>query len=367
MSRAEPRSPALSVIVPVRDGAGFLARSLPALLASDLPRESWELIVVDDGSADESPDVAERYADRVVRLPRPGLGPPAARNRGAGVARAPVLGFVDADVLVHPDALRRMLDGVRPAGGVGAVFGAYDLTPAAPGLVSQFRNLLHSYVHRRDAGPAVTFWTGLGAVRRDVFERVGGFDERERLDDVELGYRMSDAGYRIVLEPEITGCHLKRWTLLSMITTDILYRGVPWARLLLRGRCSPGGGSLNLRRREMIMTALTGAALLLAGYGLVAGDGRPLLTSALAATAALLLDWRLLLWLVGQRGWVFALRAAPLRLLYFVVNVVSVGLAVLPLDWRRPHPARMAEATIMAGEPEQSNLRRAAAEPARPT
>ena len=102
--------------------------------------------------------------------------------------------FVDADVCVHRDALRRIRDLLCEDPDVSAVFGAYDLSPAAPSLVSQYRNLLHSYVHRRDAGEAVTFWTGLGAVRRDVLKHCGGFDERERLDDVEYGYRLSALG-----------------------------------------------------------------------------------------------------------------------------------------------------------------------------
>jgi len=163
--------PALSVVVPVRDGVGFLNRCLSALGASDLPPGSWELIVVDDGSGDRSSEVAARYADRVVRLPAPGAGRSAARNRGAELARAPVIVFVDADVAVHPDALRRIRDVMAQRQDVSAVFGAYDLMPAAPGLVSQYRNLLHSYVHRRDAGEAVTFWTGLGAIRRDVLQQ----------------------------------------------------------------------------------------------------------------------------------------------------------------------------------------------------
>jgi glycosyltransferase involved in cell wall biosynthesis len=142
--------------VPVRDGAGFLPHSLSALRGSDLPPSSWELIVVDDGSRDGSAEIAARYAERVVRLPPPGGGPPAARNRGAEVARAPVIVFVDADVCVHRDALRRIRDILAEEQDLSAVFGAYDLSPTAPSLVSQYRNLLHSYVHRRDAGEAVT-------------------------------------------------------------------------------------------------------------------------------------------------------------------------------------------------------------------
>ena len=326
---------ALSVVVPVRDGADFLPLSLAALRASDLPGGSWELIVVDDGSRDGSADIAAPYADRIVRLPAPASGAPAARNRGTDVARAPVIVFVDADVCVHRDALRRIREVFAEAQDISAVFGAYDLAPAAPGLVSQYRNLLHSYVHRRDAGEAVTFWTGLGAIRRRVLEGCGGFDEGERLDDVELGYRMSMQGHRIVLNCNIQGTHLKRWTLGSIVTTDLGDRGVPWVRLLLQGRRPPGRATLNLKGMEQLLTALTGLAALALAIGMAWGDARWLFGSGMAASGVIAGDWRFLRWLAARRGRGFAVSTIPLRLLYFALNLVAVGLALVPVSWRR--------------------------------
>ena len=65
----------LSVIVPVRDGNATLGRALTAILASELPRDDYELIVVDDASSDSSPELAARYADTVVRLTARKSGP----------------------------------------------------------------------------------------------------------------------------------------------------------------------------------------------------------------------------------------------------------------------------------------------------
>jgi cellulose synthase/poly-beta-1,6-N-acetylglucosamine synthase-like glycosyltransferase len=325
----------LSVVVPVRDGAAFLNHSLAALRASDLPSRAWELIVVDDGSRDGSGTIAEQYADRVLRHVPPGEGPPSARNRGAAATRAPIVVFVDADVCVHRTALRRIRDTLAALPGVDAVFGAYDLAPAAPGLVSQYRNLLHSYVHRRDAGRAITFWTGLGAVRRTVFEACGGFDPGERLDDIEFGYRMASRGHYIVLDPEIEGRHLKRWTLGSIITTDVMCRGIPWVRLLLEGRHPKGHSTLSVRGLERVLTTLMGVALALAGVGLVQGDPRWLWGTGAALLGMVALDGKLLRWLGRERGWWFALSATPLRLLYFALNIAAVGMALLPVSWRR--------------------------------
>jgi glycosyltransferase involved in cell wall biosynthesis len=116
--------PFLSVILPVYQGSTVLPRSLQALAESDLPRECWELIVVDDGSTDDTASIAARYADRVVRLPGKKRGPAYARNRGFEVSRGECLVFVDADVIVHRDTLRRFMDVFLSEPDVGAVFGS---------------------------------------------------------------------------------------------------------------------------------------------------------------------------------------------------------------------------------------------------
>ena len=119
--------------------------------------------------------------------------------------------------------------------------------------MSAFRNLLHHHVHQSSPGPAKTFWAGLGAIRKDVFLGIGGFDSAYRvpsIEDVELGLRLTDAGHRIRLAPEIQGKHLKGWTLPGMIRCDVLNRGVPWLTLLLtRGHPS---ATLNLGWRHRV-------------------------------------------------------------------------------------------------------------------
>src|SRR5436309_2974011 len=101
-----PRRPPLSVVIPVRDGGRDFERCLRGLRASSWT--DYELVVVDDGSADASGDLAASFGARVVRHDRP-RGPAAARNAGAEAASAPIVFFLDADVVVHPDTLARAL------------------------------------------------------------------------------------------------------------------------------------------------------------------------------------------------------------------------------------------------------------------
>jgi len=144
----------LSIIMPAHRAAAVLPRALTSLEASDLPRGSWELIVSIDGDSmgaddDRTAEVALDHADTVVRLPGKPRGPAYARNRASEVARGDILVFVDSDVCVHPDTLRRFLEVFDGQPGVAAVFGSYDDRPECPQIVSQYRNLLHHYVHQK--------------------------------------------------------------------------------------------------------------------------------------------------------------------------------------------------------------------------
>ena len=158
--------------------------------------------------------------------------------------------------------------------GLSALFGSYDDSPAAPGVVSQYRNLLHHFVHQQGTfhdgiRPAHTFWTGCGTIRREVFLDFGGFDPRlyprPAIEDIELGYRLTRAGHRIVLARDVLATHLKRWTLSEMVRTDIFRRGVPW--MLLLKRTGTVETDLNVKVDQKISVVLTGLVLL-AGAGL---------------------------------------------------------------------------------------------------
>ncbi len=169
----EPRRPRLSVVIPVHDGESVLPRCLRGLRDS-VGVEPFEILVVDDGSTDASASIAESCGARVVRRER--CGPAAARNAGAIAAEGEIIFFLDADVAVHPETLARALRRFDQDPILSALFGSYDDRPWAPGVVSQFRNLLHHFVHQRgdfadDIRPARTFWTGCGAIRKRTFPR----------------------------------------------------------------------------------------------------------------------------------------------------------------------------------------------------
>lgn len=331
----------LSVIIPVHNCSAHLQRCLQSLAASDF--RGFECIVVDDASTDDTPAVAARHAVKVILLERNG-GPARARNRGAQAARGDILVFIDSDVCVHPDTLRRIDAHFREHPRSDAVMGSYDDTPAHPAFVSQYKNLFHHYVHHHSRPEARTFWAGCGAVRRATFLSCGGFDEsytRPCIEDIELGGRLHAAGHRLDLNPNIQVTHLKQWTLWGLLRTDIRDRAVPWALLMLRRRSMPA--DLNATFAQRISVALAG--LLLVFTALVLSGPLVTLPATLRATAgagsvacaALLgvLNRDLYRFFARQRGIVFAARVIPLHWLYFLYCGASLVLAAQAYLWER--------------------------------
>ena len=239
---------------------------------------------------------------------------------------------MDADVAVHADALTRILSDLdeRP---VDAVFGSYDDTPAHPGTVSQYRNLLHHFVHQQSAHEVESFWAGCGAVRREAFLAAGEFDEKRyrlpEMEDVELGYRLRDAGSRILLDPAILGTHRKRWTLASMMRSDFLRRGLPWTRLLIARKMllSPRGLSLGGSERASALLAVLCLVLLVAAVG--TWSAPIFLLSAIAAAAFVLASWKFLSFIDRMRGHAAAFAAVPLHLIYNIVAVSAFAWGII--------------------------------------
>jgi GT2 family glycosyltransferase len=290
--------PTLSAVVPATDAPRTLAACLAAI-----------------GAAAEPPE-------QVVAVTEGGL-PGEARNTGAARATEDVIVFVDADVLPHRDAFTRIRAAFDADPELAALFGSYDDSPTEPDAVSGFRNLLHHHVHHASPGAATTFWTGLGAVRRDVFEAVGGFDPAQsRMEDVDLGMRIAAGGGAILLDPAIQGTHLKRWTVASMLRTDVLHRGAPWVALMLRNRGSRGERPLNLGRRHQ----LSALASLVAAVSLVRGRPRTTL-AALAVLPALNASFYALL--LRRRGPAQASAGVVLHALHHLAGVASVPLGVV--------------------------------------
>lgn len=254
----------LSVVIPVRNSSAELEQCLESLRCSQVA--PFECIVVDDASTDNSAAIAAKFGATVLSTGQRS-GPALARNMGARAASGEILLFLDADVCVHTDTLGKVIEEFDSDAYLDAVMGSYDDLPSAPNFISQYRNLMHCFVHRTSNREATTFWAGCGAIRRKVFLEFGGFDEKygsPAIEDIELGYRLSQGGRKLVLCADLQVKHLKRWGIRSMTKADFFYRALPWSELALRSGKMPN--DLNLRISQRISVGLVFILSSLAAY-----------------------------------------------------------------------------------------------------
>jgi len=332
--------PELSVIVPVYNGELFLDRCLEALSRSSF--RHFECIVVDDGSTDSSAATARKHGATVLSLDERG-GPARARNRGVAAAGGAIVVFLDADVCVHAETLGRIDAYFRDHPAVDAVMGSYDDEPAAPGLVSQYKNLSHHFVHQRSRAEAWTFWAGCGAIRKPAFDAVGGFDEgytRPCIEDIELGARLHARGNAVHMVHTIQVKHLKRWTLANLVRTDLFDRGVPWFALILKQGSMPSDLNVTIAHRLNIVLVYAVLLLMAAAAWKASGILAPLpeaetLLSVAAALVGVIvaIDWSLYRFFARRRGLLFALATIPLQCLYYGYCGLAVVLGLIE-HWR---------------------------------
>ena len=314
MNARNDSQPTLAVVVPVYNSTDDLKQCLAALAASEF--RDFEVVVVDDGSTEPVKPLVDVHGFGYVRLAGPG-GPARARNRGAAHLQGRYVVFVDADVCVHKDALTHFAAAFDVDDTVDAVIGSYDDAPAKKNFLSQYKNLFHHYVHQQACGEVVTFWSGCGAMRRELFLESGGFDEqryrRPAIEDIELGTWLTAAGHKIVLDGRVKGKHLKRWTLKSLLKTDIFDRGVPWTRLMLRSGAL--ANTLNVKPAQRLSVAL--AYLMLAAVGSALWWPMLTLVAVALAVAITVINLDFYRFFLKRAGWWFTLRVVPLHWLYF--------------------------------------------------
>jgi GT2 family glycosyltransferase len=299
--------PSVSVIVPAYNAEATLPDCLDAL--RNMSVEPAEVIVYVDGATDRTEQIAREAGARVLKNSGKPMGPAMGRNAAAEAASSDLLWFVDADVVVAPDCLRRLIDDMQ-AHAAAAAIGSYDDEPRSLRATSLYANLRHHFVHQHGNPDATAFWSGIGLMRRDIFLQFGGFDAERfpypSVEDVDLGMRIIAAGHRIRLVHSALGKHCKDWSLWRVWHTDVMRRARPWSIMLSE---RPGAAKdLNLTRHEQVKAVLALAIPVL----LIAG----LLSSIFALLAAVAVAMYLF---ANREFFVFLFRRLPLGA--FVVAV----------------------------------------------
>jgi GT2 family glycosyltransferase len=317
-------TPRVSIVVPVVRGDENFQACLASLAQLDPP--SAELVIAVDGGDEAAVALARAHGARTIVLKRRG-GPARARNAAARVADGDILFFVDADVTLRPDAIGRVLAAFADHPGHAAIVGSYDDAPGATNFLSQYKNLSHRFVHQTARDEACAFWSACGAVRREAFERVGGYDEghtRASIEDIELGSRLLASGARIRMIKSLNVTHLKRWTPARLLRSEIFDRAIPWTRLILANGHMPD--DLNLRWWGRAAVAVASAL----AVSLVASAWFPWARRAavLFAVLEVVIDARLAQFFVRARGPVFAVRALAWQWVHYLCCAAGFCLGV---------------------------------------
>ncbi len=197
----------ISVIIPAYNAAQTLPSCLQALKAQTAPLESFEVIVVDDGSADDTPHIARAVGVKLITQPNAGAA--AARNAGAAAAQGDILLFTDADCVPAPDWVEQMAAPFADSA-VAGVKGTYKTEQT--GLPPRFVQLEYEdkYDRMRNTAAIDFVDTYSAGYRRSVFLQTGGFDTTfpgASVEDQEFSFRVAAAGYRLVFAPQAVVSH----------------------------------------------------------------------------------------------------------------------------------------------------------------
>lgn len=312
----------ISIIIPVYNDSHNLSRCLKAISLST--HRPHEVIVVDDCSTDDSARISRIYGARSFQLTHQS-GPGAARNYGSKRATGDILFFIDSDVLIKSFTIERLVEDFKKNDKIAAMFGSYDDSPSEKNFISQYKNLLHHFVHQNSNKEAMTFWAGCGAIRREVFDKVGGFDQdrydKPLVEDIELGYRMKSMGYRILLNKDLQVKHLKQWNLVSLLRADIFYRAIPWSKLIIKS--GDMISDLNLQFFAKISSILIGLAVGL--LPITFFKPQLIYLISILLLIIIILNFKFYQFLSNRNGLLFAVSAFPLHLIYYFYSGLIFG------------------------------------------
>ena len=223
-----------SVIVPVYNAERTIGQCLDALTSQTIGRSDYQILLVDDGSTDGTAGIAGRYQG-ITLIKQDNAGPAAARNSGVSRAGAPIIVFTDSDCAPQPDWLEKMIGPLETDPKVTAVKGAYltrQKQIAARFVQREYEDKYDLLKKRKNIDFIDTY---SAAFRRDIFLQFNGYDTSFKVacaEDVELSYRMHNAGHKMIFAPQALVYHFHPETLAAYFRKK--YKFAYWRMLAVR-------------------------------------------------------------------------------------------------------------------------------------
>ena len=207
----------ISIIIPVYNSSSTLKECLDSIFSSTF--KDYEVIVVSGNSTDDSIKIAKQFQIKIIELPE-NKGPALARNKGSQAAQGDIILFLDSDVIINKNSLSLIIDKFSLAE-VNAIQGIYSHEPNYKYLATQFyQSYLCYYVWPENKKYATTLVTGCFAIRKEIFNKFGGFDvniENASCEDEKFGYSLIEKGYKILILRDLQVVHRVNYNVINFI------------------------------------------------------------------------------------------------------------------------------------------------------
>ena len=326
----------VAVVIPAHHADATVHLCVDAVCRSTTGH-SLRILVVDDGG---NPQLAHRLESYPVTIVATGEAGSAAHARDLGTRQgeSEVLVFLDADVIVEPDAIEKLVEPIQH-GQAHATVGNYSRRLRGLNFAQSYKQLYVSHIYSRRHGYITNeFWTALGAVKTSVYRAVGGFDTSLRGatgEDVDFGMRLTRANYRILQKADAVGQHHHAFTLVTLLKNDFV-KGMNLSRNLVIG-AAPLRGNRHSSTRDicavllscLLTMVLPGALLASLSLGATSIVGLLVFSGYGAARSDLLRTLR-------QPGIGFLVQSLPVMYVLDLVRGLCVAICLVSARWRRP-------------------------------
>lgn len=261
----------ISIVIPTYNASGFIPNLMDSIFKQAV--EDMEVIIVDDCSTDNTVELAGKYPARVIVMEQNG-GPAKARNRGVAEAKGEIIFFLDSDVLVLDGTVREVKEYFENEHAANCVIGVCATEPLNKGFVPKYMAMFE-YIHLLDARGVnlSVFAPRCGAIKKELFQRAGGYDESYKgadVEDFELARRINKLD-RIALNPKMLVRH-QFVNNLEEALKNYFKRAVMWIHLFMKDRKFDNAGPTAPSNAIAAVCAFMSFAALLS-WPFIAGAG----------------------------------------------------------------------------------------------
>lgn len=217
--------PVISIIVPALNAGPYITNCITSLINQDLPKNSYEIIIIDNGSTDNTLDILNEYKEKIIIIHEHKKGSYAARNAGIKMSKGRIIAFTDADCVAHINWLGNIYSGFVSKD-IGCIVGAIE--SCAGGTLAEVYSTnidILSQTNTLNSRFLPYGQTANVAFRREVFDRIGYFDE-ELISggDADIAWRMQlYTSYKLIYSPRPIVWHRHRSTIKDLFRQNFRY------------------------------------------------------------------------------------------------------------------------------------------------